>query len=448
MVKVIEYKRGLTRSTSYHFVINGNKDSNKLFHISKYVTSIQNKRDYVEYEVNLDMLSGKKIIEIPVSNSGIICVAWEYPAADLASQSRKETVKPLSRLNNLDFEYLTGEEKEFLHGDWQQYYIPMINQIRDFLDSIKNNRLNLLKGNALNVDVSMPQLVQCQINSGANYPLSYLIPYSADTRKNSLEELTKEIHQIWVASRIIKKLDEINALRGFSPLKSLDFKQSPSYPIATFNCSCGTCSLWYEFDLNVHTMCSGMFMDALEVMPTSNINIPPPKSSTYGNNPLKYIREYMKRTYSKIYEASVINLNKLPIGIRKIYERAMKIKGFEDIVKASHRNRVPLRPDLVILCNINSCEDIKNASDIKFKAIIELKNLDIQYWINDIYNQIIPYKQIFQPDIEIVASLKKVQNSIPNNIKAELDKHGIIVIDEVYPGGKGEKELIQIITSL
>ena len=44
-------------------------------------------------------------------------------------------------------------------------------------------------------------------------------------------------------------------------------------------------------------------------------------------------------------------------------------------------------------------------SKFKTRVIIELKNLDID-------NQIIPYKQIFQSDIEIATSLKKVQISI------------------------------------
>ena len=52
-------------------------------HISKYATSIHNKGECNEYEVDLSRLSGKYIIEISVTNSGIICSAWEYPAEDL-----------------------------------------------------------------------------------------------------------------------------------------------------------------------------------------------------------------------------------------------------------------------------------------------------------------------------------------------------------------------------
>ena len=100
----------------------------------------------------------------------------------------------------------------------------MIGQIRTFLDLVKNNELNLLKGNTSAVYISLPQLIQCQIESNASYPLSYLIPYSSNNKSNknkepretSLEGLTREMHQIWVASRIIEELDKINALKSFT----------------------------------------------------------------------------------------------------------------------------------------------------------------------------------------------------------------------------------------
>jgi len=400
MVKVTECKGGLTRSTDYHFIIDIN--NKKLDHISKYTTSIHDNGECIEYEVDLSRLSGKNIIEISVTNSGIICSAWEYPAEDLPLpyDSKRKTERPLSYLNDLEFTYLKQNEKKFLQSDWKQYYIPMIEQIRIFLNLVKNKGLNLLRSFTQDIHAYLPQLAQCQIESGANYPLSYLIPYSDRAREKSSEGLTKEIHQIWIASRIIEELDRLNALRSLTPSSSnfqfIDFKQGSSYPIATFNCSDGTCSLWYEFELTAHTMCNGMLW------------------------------------YS----------DKLPSSIEKIYERASKI--YKDAQKLVHEERIPLRPDIVILSNINSCEDIKNANEIRFKAFIECKNLDIQYWLNDIDNQIIPYKQILQPDIALVASLKKV----PDHIKAKLDKQGIKVIDEVYPGDKGEKELLQIITSL
>jgi len=409
MVKVTECKGGLSRSTDYYFVIDIN--SKRLDHISKYASSIHNKGECIEYEVDLSRLGGKNIIEISVTNSGIICSAGEYPAEDLPLpyDSRRIIGRPLSYLNNFEFTYLEPDEKKFLQGDWKQYYIPMIEQIRNFLNQVNNNKLNLLKGNTSNVYISLPNLIQCQIESGATYPLSYLIPYSDKARGKSLEGLTKEIHQIWTTSRIIEELDKRYALKSLTSsssnfnFQSLEFKQGSSYPIVTFNCNYGTCSFWYEFDLNPSTMCDGRLW-------------------------------YMKK-------------DEIPNWIKDILERASKILGVESnkiVGIGSHDKRLPLRPDIVILNDVKSCRDLDKVDKLKIRAIIELKNLDIQYWINDIDNQIIPYKQIFQPDIEVVASLKKV----PDSIKAKLGRQGIKVIDEVYPGGKGEMELLQIITNL
>jgi len=401
LVKVTEFKEGLSGSTTYYFVIDGNK----LIHISKYATLIQNKRDYIEYEVDPSRLSGKRIVEIPVSNSGIYCFVEEYPADDLPLpyDSKRRTKRPLSYLNSFEFTHLTLNEKKFLQSDWKQYYVPMIEQIKNFLNLVTNKKLNLLKNNAIDAHVILPQLINRQIKGDANYPLSYLIPYSDKAREKSLEGLTKEIHQIWVASRIIEELDKRHGLKGFSisldNSQLLEFKQGSSYPIAIFNCNYGQCSLWYEFDLNPLTMCDGRLW-------------------------------YLKR-------------DEVPNWIKDIIERAGKIVGVNNMM-GSHDKRMPLRPDIAILNDVKSCQDLDKADKLKVRAIIELKNLDIQYWINDIDNQIIPYKQIFQPDIEVVASLKKV----PDGVKAKLDKHGIKVIDEVYPGGKGEKGLLQIITSL
>ena len=189
MAKVIEHKRGLSRSTSYYFVI----DDNKLVHISKYAFPILNKENYIEYYIDLTKLREKKVIEISVTNSGISCVAYEYPAEDLdlPFQSRRVTIRPLSYLNNLDFEHLTLDEKKFLQGDWKQYYIPMIERIRSFLNSVKNKKINLLKGLTSNVSISLSPLLHCQIDSGAIYPLSYLIPYSSSNAKKKKVILIK-----------------------------------------------------------------------------------------------------------------------------------------------------------------------------------------------------------------------------------------------------------------
>jgi len=449
VVKVTECKGGLSRSTDYYFVIDIN--NKKLNHILKYATAVHKKGEWMKYEVDLSNLSGKYIIEKSVTNSGIICSTWEYPAEDLPLpyDSRRITNRPLSYLNNFEFTYLEPDEKKFLQGGWKQYYVPMIEQIKNFFNQVRNNKLNLFKGNTSSVYISLPNLIQCQIESGANYPLSYLIPYSDRARGKSLEGLTREIHQIWLASRIIEELDKRNTLKSLTSFSSdfisLDFKQSPSYPIAKFNCSCGTCFLWYEFDLNINTMCDGMVIDAVRVKPSS-IQLPDSKNTSKSIKEVQRELAYTAIPYAeylrKAFESAEIDLNKLPNGLRKIYERALKVN--KDLLKAKRNNKAALRPDMVILCNINNCYDFQKTDEIKVKALIECKDRDFKKWQHEIRTQIIPYKQILQPDIALVASLKKV----PDNIKKELDRQGIKVIDEVYPEGKGEKELLQIITSL
>jgi hypothetical protein len=56
----------------------------------------------------------------------------------------------------------------------------------------------------------------------------------------------------------------------------------------------------------------------------------------------------------------------------------------------------------------------------------------IEYWAKGMDTQVIPYKEVFQPDIMVLASLKK----IPEHVKEYLSKYGIVVVDEVYPRGK------------
>jgi hypothetical protein len=53
----------------------------------------------------------------------------------------------------------------------------------------------------------------------------------------------------------------------------------------------------------------------------------------------------------------------------------------------------------------------------------------------DINNQIKLYAEIFEPEYMAVASLKPV----PSYIKKELERYGILIIDNVYPGGLGEQ---------
>ena len=368
---------GLSRSSEYHFVVEGNK----LIHISYYAVSQKRiYEDMVEYTIDLDRLRGKKIVEIMASNSGIFCNAYVYPAEDLPLKydQRREERQPLSYLNGFEFAHLTSREKRFLQTDWRQYYIPMIEELRKFFVAVKN----------LNPDfphVFLPGLIACQIKSQANYPLSFLIPYSEYARRRSLEALTKEIHQLWVVMRIIAELAELKRLNSVY----LNFEQSSYHAIASFYCKDGLCSLWYEFDMNPHTMCKGI-----------------------------------------LWYRSASSM------LREFYER-VKV-----VLLRRRLRRAPLRPDIVILRGGESCDEL--VEGFKVKMIIECKNWDYEYWSKDLGNQIIPYKEIFQPEIMVLASLKKV----PDHIKAWFERYGIIIVDEVYPGGKGERKLLQLIRSI
>ena len=228
----------------------------------------------------------------------------------------------------------------------------------------------------------LTRLIARQINSQANYPLSFLIPYSENARRKSLEALTKEIHQLWVVARILMELNRLGKLEKVD----LDFEQSSYHAIALFNCRDGPCSLWYEFDMYPPTMCRGMLW-------------------------YKEASDELKNFY----------------------------KHVEDILRRRRLRRAPLRPDIAIIHGGAKCDELTQG--FKVKIIIECKNWEYGYWAKDIDNQIIPYKEIFQPDIMVLASLKKV----PQYAKNMLSKYGIAVIDEVYPRGKGLEELLQII---
>jgi len=402
-VRVVEFHSGLSHSSDYHFVVDGGR----LIHISHYAVSYKRIDDMVEYIVDLGRLSGKTVIGIVATNSGIICEASVFPAEDLQLEYSSRRVKslPLSYLNSFEFTHLTSEERGFLHGDWAQYYTPIIEQLREVFNTIKSwsGRLFLVS-----------PLVDCQVESGASYPLSFLIPYSAYARRKSLEGLTKALHQVWVAMRIVMELEQLRKLRGLNPY----FGQSPSRAIARFECSCGLCSLWYEFDLNPHTMCQGMLWRL-------GWRVPNAVREVYE----KLSRALKGRAGSRV-EASLF---KELYGI--VDERVGLPKDVE---------RIPLRPDMVVLCDVSSCEEFGKVERFRVRTVIECKNQDLQYWLRDVESQVIPYKQALQPEIMIVASLKQV----PESIKTRLHAIGVTVIDEVYPGGRGERELLELIRTL
>ncbi|MDI6642313.1 MAG: hypothetical protein QME68_08410 [Elusimicrobiota bacterium] len=99
-----------------------------------------------------------------------------------------------------------------------------------------------------------------------------------------------------------------------------------------------------------------------------------------------------------------------------------------------------IRPDMIISeGKYNSLVDAP-----KFNFLIECKNLSFRNWWNDgkiIEEQLSPYKNLFKPEIFIVASLKP----IPDWAKSRLKKEEFLVVDELYPGGKGILEFKKLV---
>ncbi|MCL0036274.1 hypothetical protein M1N47_02455 [Dehalococcoidia bacterium] len=97
-----------------------------------------------------------------------------------------------------------------------------------------------------------------------------------------------------------------------------------------------------------------------------------------------------------------------------------------------------IRPDLLI-----SKGKYNNAGEAnKFDILIECKNLSFDKWWKDgkfLDEQLSLYFKLFNPETLIVASLKP----LPGWAKKALESRGSLVIEEVYPGGKGVSELMK-----
>ncbi|BFH74757.1 hypothetical protein SJAV_27010 [Sulfurisphaera javensis] len=356
-MRFTEFHSGFSRSSNYYFVINGNK----LIPLVNFAKSKSGYYDYVTYEVDLDNVPGETV-ELSVSNRGHITLSkFNYPFSISNS-----VFVPLSILNNLDFTYLDNDEKRFLQGEWREYYLPMLNFIRQLNEAV------------------FPSLLNNQIKY-ANYPLSFLLYYSKKAREKSLENLTKQIHQVWLATFIASYYHYTRkALISFNP----DFTQSSYYAIATVNCHSIKCGIWYEFDMQPHTMCRGV--------------------NWWGHKSSQELQQFRTRV--------------------------------EEVKSQYGLKTAPIRPDIVILSYASNCDEIMQYG-LHVDTIIELKNSDFCFWQNSIYQQIVPYKQIFSPRQLIVASLKPV----PKSVKTTLSNQGITIIDEVHPNGDGLKQLLQLL---
>jgi hypothetical protein len=171
----------------------------------------------------------------------------------------------------------------------------------------------------------------------------------------------------------------VRLLREFtSEPLTLFFKQSSSTPLAII----GDCALWYEFDLNPFTMFGGILWRER----------PPP-------------------------------------SMKAIHEEAVRVR------EKYGARRFALRPDMAFTYAKSAQEFMERPS---MKLIVECKNADYTFWEREVEEQVKPYAEILKPEHMVVASLKPV----PRHLKEGLSSYGIDVIDNVYLGGPGERELV------
>jgi hypothetical protein len=334
----------------YYYVL----DNEYCVSIARYaVRSVRKYEDEVCYYVEESKIANKAVLEIASANSGYIYIK---PDVELINKC-------------VDFPHLTHLERRFLK-EWYEYYIPMLKFIKDVT----------AKG------IRVGAVLEFHLERLPKYPLPFFISYSSDARLRSFEVLAREIHEIWIALRILKEF-----------VKEIDFvwfQQSSATPVAKVS----DYSLWYEFDFTPHTMCEGKLLDYC------------------GSFNVERCRE------------------PLPQWLLQIWSRAQAILG------KSPRELQGLRLDIVFT-QAGSCSDLFKSSTLLIKLIIECKNFDYEYWAKDVEKQIIPYKKVFQPEHMIVASLKPVTQ----DVKKRLKSLGIEVIDHVYPGGVGEKQLVEYV---
>jgi hypothetical protein len=277
----------------------------------------------------------------------------------------------------VDLSHLTQLERRFLK-EWYEYYIPMLKFIKD--TAVKG----IGASGMLESNLYLPK-----------YPLSFFIPYSSDARLKSFEALTREIHEVWIILRILKEFTR--------ELDFIWFRQSSAMPVAKI----GGYSLWYEFDFTPHTMCEGILQYYCGSFNVETCKEPLPR--------------WLSQIYSRAHEM-----------LKRPHSRAREILGIE--LKG-------LRPDIMFTQAVGSCRDLFESSTLQIKLVIECKNFDYEFWAADVEKQIIPYKEILQPEYMVLASLK----TVPQDAKKRLKSLNIEVIDNVYPGGVGEKQLIDYV---
>lgn len=387
MVRVLETHSGF-RAGTYYYVIDGKS----LRSISLYASSVTQHDDFIEYEIDQDNLEGKEIVIVSSSTSASTC---ELVVADADALARGSLIpgnkgvraEGYSYLNDLDFTFLTDAEKKFVKGEWKEYYVPIIKELKVFLYDVYPQLLEYHNPNAeilrtISLMSRMPisqitnisPLLQCQIkDANTLYPLSYLIPYSDKARQKSLESLTKEMFKLWVLIKIIEEFKD--------SLDYVNLKINQMTPVAVIS---KKYSVWYDLDLRPTEICGGKL--------------------TRVDSPT--IKEYFAL--------------------------------FEEYRGKKRNVRAPLKPDITIMEDITSCEDIMRKG-LKVRMVIETKNNDIKYWEKEVTALAEPYTETIRSQDIVVVSMRPIKKEV------ELP---VTVIDEVYPNGEGEKKFIEFLHRL
>jgi len=248
-----------------------------------------------------------------------------------------------------------------------------------------------------------------------------------------------QMYCTWVFARIVKELDRCKHLRSVYSL-SQHLRRS----VAVFDCRYGVCSLWYEFDLYPFTMCEGLLLreDLLRGFLEAK------HGKEYAEGFVKSLRmclesfdECIELLKSRGMDASaklkcIDAASGCPQPLRDYYRRALEVA-----IRMQLR-AVPLRPDIAVLSGAEDCKEL--VQGFRVVAIIECKDQDFDAWRHEIDAQIAPYREIFQPDVLIVVS----PGAVPQSVKLQWRSRGIVIIDNVYPGGVGEAELAKLVKDL
>ncbi|RLE87135.1 MAG: hypothetical protein DRJ67_05520 [Thermoprotei archaeon] len=260
--------------------------------------------------------------------------------------------------------------------DWRRYFIPMLEEIREL-----EGRLGRVK---------CSDLVRLHVDEVPELPASVLIPNPRAARR-SVEALMAGIHEIWTALKILESVSVFTPVKEslFAPAgKCLNFSYANTRAVCTLTTRRGRkFSMWYQLDINVESL-------------------------SYSGGWLYYAR---------------------PPPAVKVWQERLR-----EVVKRYGLRRQPTRPDMVLMeGEVTHFGDL--SGDTVVAAVIDCKFHEFEEFRDEVFTQVIPYKEVFQAGHVILASLKDVPEEFKQSVKE------VVVIDCVYPGGDGIGELTDLI---